>query len=88
MPNDDDGQDHVFRFIPLKEVDSNATFGEVAAPKVLHDCDYRVVDRQKHRACLKVSGYEVIGRARGDLGGKLWRERSPTSKDMIFCYIF
>ena len=38
MPNDDDdGQDHVFRFIPLKEVDSSATFGEVATPKVLHD---------------------------------------------------
>ena len=31
MPNDDDdGQDHMFRFIPLKEVDSSATFGEVA----------------------------------------------------------
>ena len=23
-----------------------------------------------HRACLKVSGYKVIGRARGDLGAK------------------
>ena len=38
MPNDDDdGQDHIFRFIPLKEVDRSATFGEVATPKVLHD---------------------------------------------------
>ena len=29
MPNDDDGQDHMFRFILLKEVDRSATFGEV-----------------------------------------------------------
>ena len=36
MPNDD-VQDHIFRFIPLKEVDRSATFGEVATPKVLHD---------------------------------------------------
>ena len=50
MPNDDDGQDHVFRFIPLKEVDSSATFGEVATPKVLYDYGHQVVDRQKH-AC-------------------------------------
>ena len=26
MPNDDDGQDHMVRFIPLKEVDRSATF--------------------------------------------------------------
>ena len=32
MPNDDDGQDHKFRFIPLKELDRSATFGEVATP--------------------------------------------------------
>ena len=44
MPNDDHGQDHMFRFIPLKEVDKSATFGEVAR------CDHQVVDRQKH-AC-------------------------------------
>ena len=50
MPNDDDGQDHVFRFIPLKEVDSSATFGVFATPKVLFDCGHQVVDRQKH-AC-------------------------------------
>ena len=50
MPNDD-RQDHVFRFIPLKEVDSSATFGEVATPKVLHDYGHQVVDRQKH-ACF------------------------------------
>ena len=37
MPNDDHGQDHMFRFITLKEVDKSATFGEVATPKVLHD---------------------------------------------------
>ena len=40
MPNDDeDGQDHMFKFIPLKEVDRSATlnFGEIATPKVLHD---------------------------------------------------
>ena len=35
--NDVDGQDHMFRFIPLKEVDRSATFGEVLTPKVLHD---------------------------------------------------
>ena len=52
MPNDDDGQDHMFRFIPLKEVDRSAPFGEVATLKVLHDNDHQVlvVDRQK-RAC-------------------------------------
>ena len=51
-PNDDDGQDHMFRFIPLKEVDRSATliFGEVATPKVFHDHDDVLVDRQKH-AC-------------------------------------
>ena len=37
MPNDDDGQDHMFRVIPMKEVDRSATFGEVATPKVLYD---------------------------------------------------
>ena len=37
MPNDDDGQDHMLRFILLKEVDRSATFGEVATPNVLHD---------------------------------------------------
>ena len=44
MPNDDDdddGQGHMFRFIPLKEVDRSATFGEVATPKVLHDMTIR-----------------------------------------------
>ena len=41
MPNDDDGQDHIFRFIPLKEVDKYATFGEVVPPKVLHDMAIR-----------------------------------------------
>ena len=41
MPNDDDRQDHMFRFIPLKEVDRSATFGEVAIPKVLHDMTTR-----------------------------------------------
>ena len=34
--NDDDVQDHMFRFIPLKEVDRSETIGEVATPKVLH----------------------------------------------------
>ena len=37
MPDDGDGQDHMFRFIPLKEMDRSAKFGEVATPKVLHD---------------------------------------------------
>ena len=32
MPNDDDGQDCMFRFIPLKEVNRPATFGEVGTP--------------------------------------------------------
>ena len=32
----DDVQDHMFRFIPLKEVDRSETIGEVATPKVLH----------------------------------------------------
>ena len=41
MPNDDDGQDHKFRFIPLKEVDKSLTFGEVATPKVLRDMTIR-----------------------------------------------
>ena len=41
MPNDDDGQDHMFRFIPLKDVDRSAAFGEVAT---LYD--HQVVDRQ------------------------------------------
>ena len=41
MPNDDDGQDHMFRFIPLKEVDKSAAFGEVVTPKVLHDMTIR-----------------------------------------------
>ena len=36
MPNDD-GQDHMFRFIPLKEVDGFATLGEVGTSTVLHD---------------------------------------------------
>ena len=46
MPNDDDGQDQMFRFIPLKEVDRFATFGEVATPKVLHDMTmHQAVDR-------------------------------------------
>ena len=41
MPNDDDGQDNMFRFILLKEVDRFATFGEVATPNVLHDMTIR-----------------------------------------------
>ena len=41
MPNDDDGQDHMFRFILLKKVDRSATFGEVATPNVLHDVTIR-----------------------------------------------
>ena len=49
MPNDDDGQDHMFRFIPLKEVDRSATFGEVATPKLLHDTTIRQeIDRSMH----------------------------------------
>ena len=49
MPNDDDGQDHMFRFIQLKEVDRPATFGEVATPKVLHDMTIRQeMDRSMH----------------------------------------
>ena len=49
MPNDDDdGQDHIFRFIPMKEVDRSAIFGEVATPKV-HVARYGhdQVDQQK-----------------------------------------
>ena len=41
VPHDDDGQDHMFGFIPLKEVERFATFGEVATPKVLHDMTIR-----------------------------------------------
>ena len=36
MPNDNDRQDHMFRFFPSKEADRSATFGEVETPKVLH----------------------------------------------------
>ena len=39
--NDDDGQDHMFGFIPLKEVDRSTTFGEVSTPRVLHDMTIR-----------------------------------------------
>ena len=38
---DDDGQDHMFRFILLKGVDRSVTFGEVATPNVLHDMTIR-----------------------------------------------
>ena len=34
--NDDDVQDHMFRFIPLKEVDRSETIGE-SAPKCHRD---------------------------------------------------
>ena len=38
MPNDDDGQEHMFKFISLKESgNKSATIEEVAAPKVLPD---------------------------------------------------
>ena len=48
MPNDDDGQDHMFKFIPL-EVDRPATFGEVSTPKVLHDMTIRQeIDTSMH----------------------------------------
>ena len=51
MPNDDDGQDHMLRFIPLKEVDRFAPFGEVATLlKRVAGYYYQVLDRQK-RAC-------------------------------------
>ena len=40
--SNDDGQDHIFRFFPLKEVDRSATLGEVAIPKVLHDIDMTI----------------------------------------------
>ena len=54
MPNDDDGQDHMFRFIPLKEVDKSATFGEVATPKVvLHD--------QARSQSIRKGGYILRG---------------------------
>ena len=48
MPNDDNGQEYMFRFIPLKEVDRFATFGEVATPKVLHDMTIRQIGRSVH----------------------------------------
>ena len=41
MPNDDDEHDHMFRFVPLKEVNRSATFGEVATPNVLQDMTIR-----------------------------------------------
>ena len=54
MPNDDDGQDHMSGFIPLKEVDRSAPFGEVASyatqSVARYDHQILVVDRQK-RAC-------------------------------------
>ena len=46
MPNEDDGQDHIFRSIPLEEVDRSATFGEDAIPKVLQDM--AKIDRSVH----------------------------------------
>ena len=57
MPNDDDdGQDHLFKFIPLKEVDRSATFAEVATPKVLHDMTISLCLAKKKRPlrlCIK-----------------------------------
>ena len=44
MPNDG-GQDHMFRFIPLKKVDRPAKFGKVATPKVLDDMNSKAVAR-------------------------------------------
>ena len=55
MPNDDDGQDHLFRFIPLKEVNSSATFGEVATPKVLHDM---TISRSTEASMLTTRNFE------------------------------
>ena len=44
MPNDDDGQDHMFRFILLKEVDCrSATFGVFAS------CNTKSVARYGHQ---------------------------------------
>ena len=52
MPNDDDGQDHMFRFIPLKGVDRSATFAEVATPQVLHDMTIDQVVTRSTEACM------------------------------------
>ena len=45
--DDDDVQDHMFRFIPLKEVDRSKTIGEVETPKVAqkHTCSFCAVTK-------------------------------------------
>ena len=51
MPNDDDEQDHMFRFIPFKEVNRSATFGlRGCNTKRVARHDHQAVARQKH-AC-------------------------------------
>ena len=66
----------VLRVLPQK---ISSTFVDRSKKKWLKVCHYWNRSLLHHRACLKVSGYEVIGRARGGLGANFSASRSKAT---------